>query len=140
MLKIKGTIIELFLNEAKKICITLLLLDIIIIIVSVIFNFIDYTLFTGILLGNIYTLLNFALLGTIVKNAVNRNAASAKRYMQTHYFVRFLLMAAIFSVGFLSPNVNGWCVVISTLAPKLTYTAIGIYRTIFSKEDKKLGH
>lgn len=135
-----GKIIELFLNEAKKICITLLILDGIMIISSIPLKAFNYTLFTGILLGNVYTILNFALLGTIVKNALERTAVSAKRYMKTHYLIRFLIMGSIFSVGFISPYVNGWCVVVSCLAPKLTYTSIGIYQSIFSKEEKKLGH
>lgn len=138
--KIRVKIIELFLNEAKKIFITLLILDVVMIIASFPLNGFNLTLFLGILLGNIYTILNFALLATIVKNAVERNVKAAKRYMRTHYFIRYMIMGIIFALAFISPMINGWCVVLSVLAPKITYTSIGIYKSIFNKGGGKIEH
>lgn len=135
--KIRVKIIELFLNEAKKVFITLLVLDVVMIIASFPLNGFNLTLFLGILLGNIYTILNFALLGTIVKNAVERNVSAAKRYIRTHYFIRYMIMGSVFALSFISPIINGWCVVVSVLAPKITYTSIGIYKSIFDKGGGK---
>lgn len=131
--------ISLFLKEAKKLCITLLILDILILFVAILTKNVDLSLFLGILLGNVYCILNFALLGTVVENAVERSPVAAKRYLRRHYVLRFLLMGAVFTVSFISPLVNGWCVVISSLAPKITYTCIGFYQMIFNKRGDKLG-
>lgn len=120
--------------------ITLLLLDVCCVIGSIALEHFNITLLWGILLGNIYTLLNFALLGTLVQNAVMREPHSAKRYMRTHYFIRWLLMGVVLSVAFMSPVVNGWCVVVSLFAPKITYTAIGFYQWIFNKRGNNIGH
>lgn len=133
-------IISLFLKEAKKIGITLLILDILMIMTAVFMSAVDSSLFIGILLGNVYCILNFALLGTIVENAVSRSPEKAKRYFRTHYILRYLLMGAVFAVSFLSPLTNGWCVVVSAIAPKLTYTCIGFYQAIFHKGGNKFGH
>lgn len=116
------------------------ILDIVMIAAAVCLKEVNTPLFIGILLGNIYALLNFALLGTIVRNAVERNPISAKRYMRTHYFIRWLLMGAVFAAAFAAPFVNGWCVVISAFAPKLTYTALGIYQSLFNKEGENIGN
>lgn len=131
--------ISLFLKEIKKIGITLLILDILILFTAIPLNAIDLSLFLGILLGNVYCISNFALLGTVVENAVERSPIAAKRYLRRHYVLRFLLMGAVFAVSFISPLINGWCVVVSTLAPKITYTCIGFYQTIFHKRGDKLG-
>lgn len=126
------------LGEAKKVIITLLVLDVLCVIVSIFTKTFNYTIFGGIILGFVFTMLNFFLLGTLVEKAVFMSQRAAKRYMQINYLIRYILTGIIFVIGFTSPYINGWCVVISVFAPKLTYFTIGFYQLIFKKGGKKL--
>ncbi|WMJ21828.1 ATP synthase subunit I [Paludicola sp. MB14-C6] len=117
----------------------MLILDILILFTAIFAEAVDLSLFLGILLGNVYCILNFALLGTVVENAVERSPISAKHYLRRHYILRFILMGAVFAVSFLSPLINGWCVVVSAFAPKITYTCIGFYQMLIHKRGDKLG-
>ena len=118
---------DILFKEMKKLAITLASLDLLIIVVGIILNSFNMSLILGIVLGNVYTVLNFALLYTVVEKALGMPAHLAKRHIQTHYFIRLIMSGAVLAVGFLVDSVNGWCVVVSLLAPKITYTVIGFY-------------
>lgn len=128
---------NIILGEAKKVCITLATIDLIFILIALLTKTFDYTVATGLALGNVYTLLNFILLGTIVEKAVTKTKYAAKRYMQINYLIRLILTGIFIYIGFMSPYLNPWGVVISLFAPKLTYYTIGIYSTLVKKKKKQ---
>ncbi len=130
---------EIAFREAKKVVITLLIIDVLCIVISLITKTFNLTVIGGIILGFVFTMLNFFLLGTIVEKAIFKSPRAAKRYMQLNYFTRYILTGTIMAIGFISPYINPWCVVISIFAPKLTYFSIGFYQLIFKKGGEKLG-
>lgn len=116
---------ELILPELKKVSITLLIINVFSIIISVIMKAFDMSVIIGIVLGDVYTALNFVLLGSVVSDALDKSARSAKRHIQLHYGIRLLLMGIVLALSFYFPFINGWCVVATLLAPKITYSILG---------------
>ncbi len=125
--------IEIIFSEMKKVARTLLVLDGICVVAAVLLERADRTLWIGIGYGNLFTLLYFILLGSVVKNALERPPDQAKRYLKWNYAARYLLLGAILAVAFVSPWINPWCVCLSFLAPKITYTAIGFQQMFCDK-------
>lgn len=127
---------DIILKEAKKIAISLIVIDIIIVIVTLLTNLFTSSVVFGIIYGFVFAELTFILLGTIVDKALGMDARRAKRYMRINYAIRFVLMAIILIIPFTSTTINGWCVAISMLAPKLTYFSIGFYSLIPKRKEK----
>lgn len=136
---------NIILTEAKKVACTLVIIDIIIVIITLSAGTFDSTIVLGIIYGFVFAELNFILLGTVVDKALSMDEKRAKHHMKVNYAIRFVLLAVILTVPFISPSINGWCVVISMLSPKFTYFAIG-YSSLLSlipflrkskKTDKK---
>ncbi|MEG2429306.1 MAG: ATP synthase subunit I [Oscillospiraceae bacterium] len=121
---------DMIFPEVKKVSITLLIINIFSVIISIIMKEFNMAIILGIFLGDVYTLLNFILLGTVVKEALDKSAHSAKRHIQLNYGFRFVLMAAVLALSFYFPFINGWCVAATLLAPKLTYSILGIVSSI----------
>lgn len=126
----------MILEEGKKVSVTLLILDVLMVVVSLIFKVFDSSIILGIVYGFIFCLLNFALLGKAVERAVEMAEPAAKKHMQINYAIRFMLLGVIMAIPFLLENVNPWCAIVSMLAPKLTYTAIGFYGLISKKKGE----
>lgn len=117
-------------EEAKKVCITILVISAIFLVFSIFFGFFGYDVIIGIVYGTIYTLINFSLLGVAVQNAILRNPRSAKIYIQTQYAIRFAFAALALTIAILSPYINYIIVFLCMLSPKITYFSIGIYSLI----------
>lgn len=126
----------MILAEGKKVSITLLILDALMIATSLLFGAFDVSIILGIIYGFIFCLINFALLGKAVERAVMMAEPDAKKHMQINYAIRFMLLGVIMAIPFLLENVNPWCAIVSMLAPKLTYTAIGFYGLISKKKGE----
>lgn len=122
-------------KELKRIAMTLLVIDGIALIVAAFVNSLDSTIFFGLALGNIFTLGQMFLLANVVTNALSREAGKAEKFMRLHYGIRYALIGMVMAVGFTSPNTNGWCVVVSLLAPKITYTVAGFSSWLKNKYD-----
>lgn len=120
--------------ELKRLFTTLAVLFLLITIITLVAGWFNLSIVIGMVYGLIFTTLWFVLLATIVERAcimgVVAGQKPAKRFMAINYAARYLLVGVIIVIPFLSPDkVNPYCVVISMLAPKLTYFAIGFYDT-----------
>ncbi|MEG0571323.1 MAG: ATP synthase subunit I [Oscillospiraceae bacterium] len=118
---------KIIFDELKKIIICLAVLCSLCIVVAAAMNKLDYTCFLGLLLGSVFMVLNFALLGTTIEKAIIKTPKSAKRFMILHYSLRFILTGIIIFIGFKADYLNGICVCVPLFAPKLTYFAIGFF-------------
>lgn len=122
--------LSIILSEVKKVFITVCVLGVAIVGGTVAFSMFDSSIIYGYLFGAFYTLANFLLLGTISAKAVMMPPHKAKQYMMTHYFIRYILTGSILFIGFKTPYMNGWVVVILLLSPKITYYIIGFAQVI----------
>lgn len=127
---------DIILKEAKKVAITILVIDILIVLFTLAAKMFNATVIYGMLYGFIFTELNFILLGTVVDKALTMDKKSAKRHMQINYFIRFAFLAVILAIPILSAKINEWCVLASMFAPKFTYYLIGLEWLIPKKGRK----
>ncbi len=116
---------DIILTEAKKVAITLLLIDIGIVVFTLAAKMFDSSIIYGMIYGFIFAELNFILLGTVVEKALSMDAKNAKKHMKINYIMRFALLFIILAIPFISTKINGWCVVLAMLSPKFTYFTIG---------------
>lgn len=123
---------NIILAELKKVCVTILVLNIVFVGVSLLLSLFDYTVLVGLVYGDLYTVFNFVLLGTIVEKAITKSPNKAKSYIHLHYAIRFAITGFILAIAMLSPHINPWIVCLSLFAPKLTYFAISFFEV--SKE------
>ncbi|MEG0692109.1 MAG: ATP synthase subunit I [Oscillospiraceae bacterium] len=124
---------DIILTEAKKVAITLLVIDIGIVIFTLAANMFDSGIVIGMVYGFIFAQLNFILLGTVVQKALSMDEKHAKRHMKLNYMMRFALLGVILVIPFISTKINEWCVVLAMLSPKFTYFAIGFMGLIPKK-------
>lgn len=128
----------IILSEAKKIAITLAVMDVLIVVVALLSKKLDASVIIGIIYGFIFALLNFILLGTVVSKALTMDEKHAKHHMRVNYAIRFVLLAIILAIPFISGKINGWVVAISMLSPKITYFTIGYVGLLpFKKKNKE---
>lgn len=123
-------------KEAKKVGICLFIVDIIIIGITALAKILDISVVFGIIYGFVFTMLHFILLGTIVEKALSMDARRAKRHMQLNYIARMVLLGVILAIPFTIDSINGWCVIISILTPRITYWVIGIYSLIQTRKER----
>lgn len=124
-------------TESKKLTVTALILDLIYIAASLVFNFFSVSVIYGALLGYLFMILNFSLLGTTIENAFGMSEKRASRYLKANYVVRYIITGIVLAISASSDKIDLWIVILSLLAPKITYTAIGFYHSIFKKEEKE---
>lgn len=73
----------------------------------------------GLLLGGLFTLLRIKLMENTFKRAVEKEENAAKRYVQAHYMLRYVLTFIVLFVGIVTPSINGVAVIIAMLTMKL---------------------
>ena len=128
-------------KEVKKVAITLFIVDILIVVITLCFGVFDSSIILGIIYGVVFTLLLFILLGTVVEKALTMSPLAAKKHMKINYFARFFITAIVMIIPFIMDSINEWCVVVSLLCPKFTYTSIGFYDLITTRKEKdKIEH
>lgn len=130
---------EFIFPEVKRVARTQTALALVCVLAALLFGALDYRVLVGVLYGFLFSMLYFILLGFVVKTALERPPEQAKRYLKINYAGRYLLLFAILAVAFLSNHVNPWCVCVSFLAPKLTYTLAGFsdyFRDRFGLPEK----
>ena len=76
------------------------------------FEFFDYTVITGVLLGFAGAALNFLFLALAVSKSVEKGEKGAKNFVQATYTGRLLFMALIIVLGIKLPYFNGYTTVI----------------------------
>lgn len=127
-------------KEVKKVAITLFIVDALIIVITLCFGVFDSSIILGIIYGFVFANLLFILLGTVVEKALSMPPLAAKKHMKINYFARFFITAIVMIIPFVMDSINPWCVVVSLLCPKFTYTAIGFYDLISKRKEKdKIG-
>lgn len=72
----------------------------------------------GIVFGGIFTLLKVKLMESSFSRAVKKDPAVAKRLVQAHYMLRYLLTIIVVFVGIVTPTINGAAVIIALLTLK----------------------
>ncbi len=72
----------------------------------------------GILLGGIFTLLKIRLMETTFKRAMKKDSESAKKYVQAHYMLRYLLTFVVLFVGIVTPTIDSIAIILSLLTLK----------------------
>lgn len=81
----------------------------------------------GLILGTVYTLLNFRMLAIAVVKAVYRPPHKAKTYMKVQYLIRYTLTGIVLTLGFAAPYLNPIAVAAPMLAPRFSLMACGIF-------------
>jgi hypothetical protein len=83
----------------------------------------DWSVLTGLLLGNTATLLNFYALGVKTDNILrSKNAGYAKRYATVGFFLRYFGAFAVFGILIHLGFVNIFASLIPLFYPKIYYT------------------
>ncbi len=72
----------------------------------------------GLLLGGIFTILKIKLMESTFKRAMNKEPNAAKRYVQAHYMLRYLLSFIVLFVGIVTPTINSIAVILALLSLK----------------------
>ena len=72
----------------------------------------------GIALGGIFTLLKVYLMNNTIKRAVTKEPEAAKRFVQAHYMLRYVLSILVLFVGIVTPTIDGIAVIIALLSLK----------------------
>lgn len=73
----------------------------------------------GLLLGGLFTILRIKLMENTFKRAVEKEENAAKRYVQIHYMLRYVLTFMVLFVGIVMPTINGIAVVIAMTTMKI---------------------
>ena len=111
-------------------------------VVFAVLGYWDYTVLTCSVLGGVYAVGNFLLMGlTVQKMAADPDIKHAKQMFQLSYSVRQLVMVGIVILAFVAPVFNGLALVISLLFPKFTILllqASGKFKADAQGEDEKL--
>ena len=90
------------------------------------FEFFDYTVITGVLLGFAGAALNFLFLAIAVSKSVEKGEKDAKNFVQATYTGRLLFMALIIVLGIKLPYFNGYTTVIPFVLVRPVIMLIGL--------------
>ncbi len=83
----------------------------------------------GLALGTLTMIINIIVLGLSCERAVERPAASAKRFMFGSYVLRMVVIGCLFVLAFRSECINPLAAVIPVFFPKIIYTASGFIKS-----------
>ncbi|MDD3307293.1 MAG: ATP synthase subunit I [Acetobacterium sp.] len=74
----------------------------------------------GVLFGGAYSILNFRLMQLTFDKAMKMPSARAQKYVQTRYFLRYLLTGVVIYVAIINPWVNIIGVLLGLVAVKIS--------------------
>ncbi len=74
----------------------------------------------GVLFGGAYSVLNFRLMQVTFDKAMKMPSARAQKYVQTRYFLRYLLTGVVIYVAIINPWVNIIGVLLGLVAVKIS--------------------
>ena len=74
----------------------------------------------GVLFGGAYSILNFRLMQLTFNKATKMPSARAQKYVQTRYFLRYLLTGVVIYVAIVNPWVNIIGVLLGLVAVKIS--------------------
>ena len=105
------------LKEVKIVAVAAVVLEALFIIISAIFFNLDFKVFTGLIIGTVYAILNHIALWYTVKGLAGKTRVKLSYGLS--YMVRFVLAGICLVTGFL--YLNPFAVVVPMLAPKAGY-------------------
>ena len=73
----------------------------------------------GLFLGGIFTILRIKIMEITLSKALNKNPEAAKRYINIHYFFRYVLTFVVLVISILEPTIHPVGVIIGLLSMKL---------------------
>lgn len=73
----------------------------------------------GLLLGGLFTIVRIKLMENTFKRAVEKEENAAKRFVQAHYMLRYVLTFIVLFVGIVTPTISGVAVVIAMTTMKI---------------------
>lgn len=79
----------------------------------------DYTAVLGNLLGAVFSVLNFVLLGFTVESVVNKEEKQAQTSIRISRMLRNLMIGAVIIIGIYAPIFNIWTVALPFFFPKI---------------------
>ena len=118
------------LQETLHIAAGVLIADVIMCVVFALCGRFDYTVILGALLGTVFAVGNFFLLGLTVQKAVEKGE-NVKRFMHSSYTGRMLLYVACIVMGVLIPCFHPLAAIIPLFMPQVVIFAmrlLGIYK------------
>lgn len=74
----------------------------------------------GVLFGGAYSILNFRLMQLTFDKAMKMPSARAQKYVQTRYFLRYLITGVVIYVAIINPWVNIIGVLLGLVAVKIS--------------------
>ena len=117
------------LKETKHIAVGVLIADALLCIVFAVIRKFNYTVALGALLGSVFAVGNFFLLGLALQKALELGEGAAK-YMHASYTRRMLLFVVCIAVGVLVPCFHPVAVILPLFFPRLVILvmqALGMY-------------
>lgn len=93
-------------NEVRRVTKGVLIFDVLAIIILLATSNFNRPMFTGLLFGSIFSVLNFRLLALSVQQTVKREPGKAQLYASSRYLVRFVLTALVIYVSVKAPYIN----------------------------------
>jgi hypothetical protein len=85
----------------------------------------------GVLLGGVFSILNFRLMQLNFEKAMKMPPARAQKYVQTRYFLRYLLTGVVIYTAIINPWVNIIGVLLGLVAVKISV----LLNTIVTKKN-----
>ncbi len=92
----------------------------------------DYTIALGNLLGGIFAILNFFLMGITVQIAVGKDEKKAAQTIRISQMLRNLAVGVIIIIGVFAPIFNVWTVALPFFFPRIAVT----FRSLFLKKQQ----
>ena len=118
------------LRETIKLLKGIIVLDIIFIAIIYILGKFDISMFQGILIGSVYTLLNFRLIAVSLKRAVQMSPGRAQVFAGVSYVGRLALTAAIILAAIKVDYINAFGVIVPMFFPKIIIVSSAINRKV----------
>ena len=125
--------------ETGRLCLGLLIVDILICGVFLLLKKFNYTVVLGVLLGSAGAVLNFFLLGVTMQKAANQDDGQ-KKLVQASYSLRMMLMALTVIVGALLPYFHTSAVIVPFLCNTPVILVLQLIdRAKEKKQQKEVG-
>jgi hypothetical protein len=93
-------------NEVRRVTKGVLIFDILVIIILLATSNFNKPIFTGLLFGSIFSILNFRLLALSLQKTLKRVPGKAQFHASSRYFVRFILTGLVIYVSVKAPHIN----------------------------------
>lgn len=91
---------------------------------------------TGLLFGSVFSVINFRLLKSAIESSVYKESSKkASAYVTAQYMIRFAMKAVVLTVGFVSPLMNPFAVIIGLLSVNISIYALNLINTKKSNKE-----